>query len=53
MRSRIGLNRILGTIHDYPTLSEASKYAAGNWRKAHAPRRLLRWVLRYHAWQRG
>jgi pyruvate/2-oxoglutarate dehydrogenase complex dihydrolipoamide dehydrogenase (E3) component/uncharacterized membrane protein YdjX (TVP38/TMEM64 family) len=53
MRNRIGLNRILGTIHVYPTLSEASKYAAGNWKKAHAPQRLLRWVERYHAWQRG
>ncbi|MCC7546668.1 MAG: FAD-dependent oxidoreductase [Burkholderiales bacterium] len=53
MKHGIGLNRILGTIHVYPTLAEANRYAAGNWKRAHAPRRLLRWVERYHAWMRG
>jgi pyruvate/2-oxoglutarate dehydrogenase complex dihydrolipoamide dehydrogenase (E3) component/uncharacterized membrane protein YdjX (TVP38/TMEM64 family) len=53
MKHGIGLNRILGTIHVYPTLAEANKYAAGVWKKAHAPRRLLAWVERYHAWMRG
>ncbi len=53
MRHGLGLNKILGTIHIYPTLAEANKYAAGNWKRAHAPRRLLRWVERYHAWMRG
>ena len=53
MRHGIGLNKILGTIHIYPTLVEANKYAAGNWKRAHAPQRLLRWVERYHAWMRG
>jgi pyruvate/2-oxoglutarate dehydrogenase complex dihydrolipoamide dehydrogenase (E3) component len=53
MKQGIGLNRILGTIHIYPTLAEANKYAAGMWRKAHAPQRLLAWVERYHAWRRG
>ncbi len=53
MRHGIGLNKILGTIHIYPTLSEANKYAAGNWKKAHAPQALLKWVERYHAWMRG
>jgi pyruvate/2-oxoglutarate dehydrogenase complex dihydrolipoamide dehydrogenase (E3) component/uncharacterized membrane protein YdjX (TVP38/TMEM64 family) len=53
MRQGIGLNRILGTIHVYPTLSEANKYVAGNWKRAHAPVTLLRWVERYHAWRRG
>ena len=53
MRHGFGLNRILGTIHIYPTLSEANKYAAGEWKRAHAPQRLLRWVERYHAWRRG
>ncbi len=53
MRHGIGLNRILGTIHIYPTLAEANKYAAGAWKKAHAPRKLLDWVERYHAWMRG
>ena len=53
MRHGLGLNRILGTIHIYPTLSEANKYAAGAWKRAHAPQRLLHWVERYHAWRRG
>jgi pyruvate/2-oxoglutarate dehydrogenase complex dihydrolipoamide dehydrogenase (E3) component len=52
MRQGIGLNRILGTIHIYPTLAEANKYAAGQWKKAHAPERLLKWIERYHAWLR-
>ncbi len=53
MRHGIGLNKILGTIHIYPTLAEANKYAAGNWKKAHAPQTLLAWVERFHAWRRG
>lgn len=53
MKNRIGLNRILGTIHIYPTMSEANKYAAGNWKKAHAPEKLLVWVEKYHNWLRG
>jgi dihydrolipoamide dehydrogenase len=53
MRHGIGLNKILGTIHVYPTLAEANKYAAGAWKRAHAPQGLLRWAERYHAWMRG
>src|SRR5262249_31581948 len=53
MKNNIGLNRILGTIHIYPTLVEANKMAAGVWKRAHAPQRLLRWVERYHTWRRG
>jgi pyruvate/2-oxoglutarate dehydrogenase complex dihydrolipoamide dehydrogenase (E3) component/uncharacterized membrane protein YdjX (TVP38/TMEM64 family) len=53
MRHGIGLNKILGTIHIYPTMAEANKYAAGNWKKAHAPQKLLEWVGRFHAWRRG
>ncbi len=53
MRHGIGLNKILGTIHIYPTLAEANKYAAGAWKKAHAPQKLLQWVERFHAWRRG
>ena len=53
MRNGFGMNKILGTIHIYPTLVEANKYAAGVWKKAHAPRGLLRWVERFHAWRRG
>jgi pyruvate/2-oxoglutarate dehydrogenase complex dihydrolipoamide dehydrogenase (E3) component len=53
MRHGIGLNKILGTIHTYPTLAEANKYAAGEWKRAHQPLALLRWVERLHAWRRG
>ena len=53
MRHGIGLNKVLGTIHIYPTMAEANKYAAGNWKRAHAPQELLKWVERYHAWMRG
>jgi len=53
MRHGIGLNKILGTIHIYPTLAEANKYAAGAWKKAHAPQKLLEWVARFHSWRRG
>jgi pyruvate/2-oxoglutarate dehydrogenase complex dihydrolipoamide dehydrogenase (E3) component/uncharacterized membrane protein YdjX (TVP38/TMEM64 family) len=53
MKHNIGLNKILGTIHAYPTMAEANKYAAGEWKKAHKPERLLRWVERWHRWRRG
>jgi pyruvate/2-oxoglutarate dehydrogenase complex dihydrolipoamide dehydrogenase (E3) component len=53
MKHGIGLNKILGTIHIYPTLAEANKYVAGVWKRAHAPQGLLRWLERLHAWQRG
>ena len=53
MKNGIGLNRILGTIHIYPTLAEANKYVAGNWKRNHAPKGLLEWVEKFHAWRRG
>ena len=53
MKHGLGLNKILGTIHTYPTMAEANKYAAGEWKRKHQPRKLLEWVARYHAWQRG
>lgn len=53
MKHGLGLNKILGTIHAYPTMVEANKFAAGNWKKAHKPEGLLRWVERYHGWMRG
>ena len=53
MRHGLGLNKILSTIHTYPTLAEANKYAAGEWKRAHQPKRLLEWVRRYHDWKRG
>jgi pyruvate/2-oxoglutarate dehydrogenase complex dihydrolipoamide dehydrogenase (E3) component/uncharacterized membrane protein YdjX (TVP38/TMEM64 family) len=53
MKHGLGLNKILGTIHTYPTMSEANKYAAGEWKRAHAPQRLLAWVKKYHDYKRG
>jgi pyruvate/2-oxoglutarate dehydrogenase complex dihydrolipoamide dehydrogenase (E3) component/uncharacterized membrane protein YdjX (TVP38/TMEM64 family) len=53
MRHGLGLNKILSTIHTYPTLAEANKYAAGEWKRAHQPKRLLEWVRRYHDWKRS
>lgn len=52
MKQGLGLKKILGTIHSYPTLSEANKFAAGEWSRAHAPQAILRWVEKYHGWQR-
>ncbi|MBP8202427.1 MAG: FAD-dependent oxidoreductase, partial [Pseudomonas sp.] len=53
MKHNLGLNKILGTIHTYPTMAEANKYAAGEWKRAHAPQGLLRLVERFHTWRRS
>jgi len=53
MKHGLGLNKILGTIHIYPTLAEANKFVAGEWKRAHAPEKLLEWVGKFHTWRRG
>jgi pyruvate/2-oxoglutarate dehydrogenase complex dihydrolipoamide dehydrogenase (E3) component/uncharacterized membrane protein YdjX (TVP38/TMEM64 family) len=53
MKHGLGLNKILGTIHTYPTLSEANKYAAGEWKRAYQPQQLLAWVEKFQSWRRG
>jgi pyruvate/2-oxoglutarate dehydrogenase complex dihydrolipoamide dehydrogenase (E3) component/uncharacterized membrane protein YdjX (TVP38/TMEM64 family) len=53
MKHGLGLNKILGTIHTYPTWAESNKYAAGEWKRAHTPERILAWVEKYHTWRRG
>lgn len=53
MKYKLGLNKILGTIHLYPSLAESNKYVAGNWKRAHQPFALLKWVERFHAWRRS
>ena len=53
MKNGFGMNKILGTIHIYPTLSEANKFAAGVWKKANAPQTLLKLVKKYHRWMRS
>lgn len=52
MKYGLGLNKILATIHIYPTLAEANKFAAGVWKKAHAPQSALAWLARFHSWRR-
>jgi len=52
MKHGLGLNKILGTIHIYPTLAEANKYVAGEWKRAHAPQNLLKRIAKFHAWRR-
>ncbi len=52
MKHGLGLNKILGTLHTYPTLAEANKYVAGEWKRAHAPQRLLCFIEKYHNWKR-
>lgn len=53
MKYNLGMNKILGTIHIYPTMSESNKFAAGNWKRAHAPEKLLTYVEKFHSWRRG
>jgi len=53
MKHGLGLNKILGTIHSYPTWAEGNKYAAGEWKRAHAPETVLKWLAKYHSWRRG
>jgi pyruvate/2-oxoglutarate dehydrogenase complex dihydrolipoamide dehydrogenase (E3) component/uncharacterized membrane protein YdjX (TVP38/TMEM64 family) len=53
MKHGIGLNKILGTIHVYPTMAEANRATAGVWKRAHAPQRVLGLLRRFHAWRLG
>ena len=53
MKHGLGLNKILGTIHIYPTLAETNKFVAGNWKKANAPEKVLAFLEKFHAWKRG
>ncbi len=52
MKQNIGLNKILATIHIYPTLAESNKYVAGAWKRAHSPKKLLHWVEKLHTYLR-
>ncbi len=53
MKHNLGLNKILSTIHIYPTMAEANKYLAGQWKQNNKPERVLRWLQKYHQWMRG
>ena len=49
----LGLNKIMNSIHAYPSLGEANKFVAGVWKKNHAPKRLLELIGKFHAYRRG
>ncbi len=53
MRHGIGLNKILGTIHVYPTLAEANKYVAGVWKRAQVTQGQMAFAGAFHRWTRG
>ena len=53
MKHKMGLRKILQTIHPYPTWAEANKYAAGQFGLARKPEALLKWTERWFRWQRG
>ena len=53
MKHGLGLNKILSTIHSYPSWSEANKYVAGEWKRQHINPHLLDWIERFHAWRRN
>lgn len=52
MKHGFGLNKILGTIHIYPTMGEANKYLAGNWKREHTSEAILRWLEKFHNWNK-
>ena len=53
MKCGVGLKKILGTIHVYPTMAEANKFGASEWAKSHKPNWAL-WLLKgFHSWMRG
>ena len=53
MKRKVGLKKVLGTIHIYPTLAESNKAVAGEWQRAHQPKHVLAWLERFHTWRRG
>ncbi|MDC0092152.1 FAD-dependent oxidoreductase [Oceanospirillaceae bacterium] len=53
MKYNLGLNKVLGTIHIYPTMAEANKYVAGDWKRNQVNPKLLLWLKRYHTWRRS
>jgi pyruvate/2-oxoglutarate dehydrogenase complex dihydrolipoamide dehydrogenase (E3) component/uncharacterized membrane protein YdjX (TVP38/TMEM64 family) len=53
MKYGLGLNKIMGTIHSYPTMGEANKYAAGLWKRSTATKGKLGFAEAFHDWTRG
>ena len=53
LSKKMTVKDVAGYIPPYPTMAEANKFAAGNWKKANKPEKLLEWVEKYHGWRRG
>jgi len=53
MKYKLGLNKVLGTIHIYPTMAEANKYVAGEWKRQQVNPKVMLWLERYHTWRRS
>lgn len=53
MKHGFGLNKILSTIHPYPTMGEANKYVAGNWKKMQTSASTFKWLKKFHLWMRS
>jgi len=53
MKHGVGLNKILGTIHIYPTLVEANKYAAGLWKRSTVTHGQMKVATAVNEWTRG
>jgi pyruvate/2-oxoglutarate dehydrogenase complex dihydrolipoamide dehydrogenase (E3) component len=53
MKYKLGLNKVLGTIHIYPTMAEANKYVAGEWKRKQVNPKVMLWLERYHTWRRS
>lgn len=51
MTHNMGLKKIAGTTHIYPTMLEANRFAANAWRSARVPQKLLPWAKRYFEWR--
>jgi pyruvate/2-oxoglutarate dehydrogenase complex dihydrolipoamide dehydrogenase (E3) component len=48
IKNNIGLNKILGTIHIYPTLAEANKFVAGVWKRKNTPKFIFKFLKFFH-----
>ena len=53
MKHKLGLGKILATIHTYPTFAEANKYVAGEWKRTHVSTKILTMLDYYHRWRRA
>ena len=50
---KMGLNKILSTVHIYPTKSEINRMVAGKWRRSQLTERIVNWLVKYQQWRLG